>query len=252
MKDWIVSIFSLLFSRKDNREGVYVESFEEKDTSNDPSDLQQPVIFLDVENTLEVADPNNYENDPYEEEYQNPITYDLFNQLVKGTRYEQYSGNTSSLWVLESLFSDSSAGKMSINAKYRLNLDFEAIDDDDEIAEDEYADSRRFNIDAYFINTLDFEVLKHVLDAAKEEVRDSDNFDQIRFSYKIFKNDYDIEFAECYHEHYSSYNSVKGNMYDDNMDTNGSSLRIMAVRCYLLYNTDTKEFVLADGRYWCC
>jgi hypothetical protein len=41
MKGWIISIFSLLFSRKDNRVGVYAESFEEMDTSKNLSDVQQ-------------------------------------------------------------------------------------------------------------------------------------------------------------------------------------------------------------------
>lgn len=180
--------------------------------------------------------------DFYEEKYI-PL-FDRFKEIVTDTRYEKYVGNTTCLWALETLLSDNSKGETRITAKYHQ-------DEEDNLSEGAYENTRRFEIDAYHIDALDLDVLLRVLKAASIEAEDPEEFEQTRFKLEFIKNPANIEFAECFHPHYSSYNQISGNRYDDNLDTNGSSLGIKAVRCYLLFNTDTEEFILADGRYWC-
>lgn len=167
--------------------------------------------------------------------------FDRFVDIVQGTRYEKYADDTTCLWILESLLSDDTQGKTRITAKYHM----------DSQSQDDSYKPRRFEIDANHINSSDLGVLLRVLEAARIEAEDPEEYEQTRFEIVFLKKPDDIEFAECYHPHYTSYNQISGNRYDDNLDTVGTSLGIKAVRCYLLYNTDTDEFVLADGRYWC-
>ncbi|MEK5358109.1 hypothetical protein [Paenibacillus sp. FSL L8-0709] len=206
-------------------------------------EFKHQVVQSETDNIFE--DSLIDESDPHED------NYEVFSDLVKGTRYEKYAGKTTSLWAFDSLLCDSSCGKKRIKAKYH-----EDFDDQDELGNDNtiveaYLDNRRFEIDAYYINSKDFAILNRVLEVANVEIQEPEEFERTRFEFMIYKEEKDVSFHECYHPHYSSYNTVKGNMYDDNIDTNGSSLGIMAVRSHLLFNTDTKEFVIADGRYWC-
>jgi hypothetical protein len=244
----IGSYFVSLFSKKNNRDEAIVVCDEECEASKNTSEVEQAEPYID-----EGAHNDHYaedEYDPFEEKYQ-PM-FDRFADLVRGTRYERYSGRTTSLWAFESLLSDLSEGKTRITAKYRVESELQGEDDDEGDAElEEYVDNRRFEIDAYHIDSSDFEILKRVLEVADVEAKDPEEFERTRFDFEVFQNPDEVAFYECYHPHYSSYNSVEGNRYDDNIDTNGSSLGIMAVRSYLLLNTDTNEFIMADGRYWC-
>ncbi|RRJ54748.1 hypothetical protein EHV15_34710 [Paenibacillus oralis] len=224
----IGSYFFSLFPKKNKSGEVIVERDIECEVSKNLSETEQTEPLMDDSLRNDYGDD---EYDPYEEKYQ-PM-FDVFSDLVKGTRYERFAGRTTSLWAFESLLSDSSAGKTRISARFRLEPEI------------------RFEIDAYHISSSDFEVLKRVLEIADVEANDPEEFEYARFEFEIIQNADDVAFQECYHPHYSSYNTVKGNMYDDNIDTYGTCLRIMAVRSYLLYNTDTNEFILTDGRYWC-
>lgn len=209
--------------------------------------LSIPIKVQEAEslhNEIDALD-SNYDDYDYEEKYR-PL-FEHFSEIVNGTRYEKYAANTTCLWAFENLLNDNSKGKTTISAKYQTKGQEESYESTEEI----YEDYRRFEIDAFHIDSFDLEVLRQVFESASIEVEDPEEFERPLFELKLIKNSEDVAFAECFHPHYSSYKTVSGNKYDDNIDTYGTSLGIMAVRCYLLYNTDTNEFVLADGRYWC-
>lgn len=208
-------------------------------------------LVIEVQNQITQPDPedNIFLEDSFEDDNRYEEKYKVFTELVRGTRYEQYAGNTTSLWAFDSLLSDSSSGKKRITARYHNDFDEEELGDDDDNKKD--IDNRRFEIEAYFINSVDLETLIKVLEVANVEIEEPEEYERIRFKLKIYKDEDDVAFHECYHPHYSSYNIVVGNKYDDNIDTNGTLLGIRAIRSHLLFNTDTNEYVLADGRYWC-
>lgn len=247
MKNRVTTSIVLFFSRKNKDLEVVVARCNE---SVLPQNLSDAEYFVNVDHFSNDSDDDDYNF--YEEK--NRIMFADFIELVKGTRYETFAKNTTSLWALEKLFSDSSAGKTRIIAKYVVQSEQyqSGFDEEGEDKLETIEDHRRFEIDAYHINSSDLDVLKRVLDKSKEEANDDpDRFQFTQYEIKVFQNVNDLAFDECYHPHYSSYNKVVGNMYDDNIDTYGSALGIKAVRCHLFYNTDTSEFVLADGRYWC-
>lgn len=56
------------------------------------------------------------------------ISEDECTSIIKGTRYEKYSGNPSSQ-LIETLLSDSSLGKTKVVIKYKRREDSNEIDD---------------------------------------------------------------------------------------------------------------------------
>lgn len=81
-----MSSFLSLFSRKNNNVEVFVERGDECESSKNLSEVEHPETFLDVDGFKDDVCNDGY--DPYE------VKYDVFTELVKGTRYEQFAGKT--------------------------------------------------------------------------------------------------------------------------------------------------------------
>ncbi|EJW14321.1 hypothetical protein M5X00_23240 [Paenibacillus alvei] len=226
----IVSWFNNLFSSKNNSTNKEKEDLVVREPL-DP-EHENCNALLSEENQENMDETEDYwDSDPEDDPW-----YDELKERVAGTRYEKFVGKTTPYYGFEQLLSDAARGKKIVTVGYHSEIN-------------ELADTRKFEIDAYSITSVDLLVLKEVFEAAQREAVSLDeDFD---YEFEIIQQGEEIRFNECYDPYISSRNTVKGNMYDSNIDTYGAINGVKAIRSYLLYKTDTNEFIQVNGRYWC-
>lgn len=149
--------------------------------------------------------------------------------LIAGTRYEATCKDSTAYWAHYKMFEDGRDGSVPITLKTFDESTVEML--------------------AYKINSHELDILKKVAERGiEEQAREGEPFPLYEF--ETFSDASEFELPVCFHPHISSYTSVSGNMYDDNIDTYGVQLGVKAVRVYAFYNTDTNEFVFANSSYY--
>lgn len=228
-------LFKLLFKRSEVERPDEIDS-EELITEKLISD-EIPIVQALTEESDDATDSEESSYDDY-----NPyeIYENMFNEIVQGTRYEKYArDHMTSSRALDQVLTDHTHGKISVQAiGFWVHQLYEE--------EDRYF----FEIDAYHITSKELEVLKKIVKCAEDEDKAMKELDRIQFSFSVYQKGDPILLDQCYHPTISGPTTIDGNMYDDNIDTYGTMLNIPAIRCYLFYNVDTNEVVVADGTYY--